>query len=371
MSGEAADGADEARNFTRYAHRIASAHGYTLDPAQMAAIARLDRLQREIVESEQAGRSLLKMFLRQGAVRGLYLWGGVGRGKSFLMDMLFESVPISRKVRMHFHRFMQDIHRRLQAVQGMENPLLHISRDLSGQTRLLCLDEFHVTDIGDAMLMRNLLQGLLDHGVVIITTSNIQPDQLYLHGLQRAQFLPAIALLKTRLDVIEVDGGADYRLRVLEKEGVYHSPLDDAAMAAMEETFVAVAGVQGEAGVSVEVEGRVIPALRVAPGVAWFAFEALCDGPRGAADYIELGRRFHTVLISGVRAFGATDADRRRRFTLLVDEFYDRRVKLILSAETGILELFRRQTGGPEVDRTASRLVEMQTRQYLAEPHLS
>jgi cell division protein ZapE len=371
MSGEVADGAGDARNFARYARRIASAHGYTLDSAQLAAISRLDRLQRELVESEQGGRSLLKMFLRQGPVRGLYLWGGVGRGKSFLMDMLFESVPISRKVRVHFHRFMQDIHRRLQAMQGTENPLLHISRDLSRQIRLLCLDEFHVTDIGDAMLMRNLLQGLLDHGVVIVTTSNLHPDQLYLHGLQRAQFLPAIELLKTRLDVIEIDGGADYRLRVLEKEGVYHSPLDNAAKAAMEETFVAIAGVPGASGASLEVEGRVIPALRVAPGVGWFDFAALCDGPRGAADYIELGRRFHTVLISGVRAFGATDADRRRRFTLLVDEFYDRRVKLIISAEAGVLELFRHLAGGPEVDRTASRLVEMQTRQYLAEPHLS
>jgi cell division protein ZapE len=363
--------ADDQQDFSYRLRRSAQMHGFSLDGAQLKALAHFERLRGELVESEQAGRSLMRMFLRQRPIRGLYIWGGVGRGKSFLMDAFYEAAPIERKVRVHFHRFMQGIHHRLRAVQGEENPLLPISRDIAREMRLLCLDEFHVTDIGDAMLMRNLLQGLFDHGVVLVTTSNQHPDELYLHGLQRSQFLPAIELLKSRLDLAHVDGGTDYRLRVLEKEGVYHFPLDSRAEAALAETFEAVAGTRGESGIELDVEGRGIRARQVAPGVAWFDFDALCSGPRGQADYIELARRFHTVLISGLRHFAAADGDRRRRFTWLVDEFYDRRVKLILSAEAQLPELFRAAGSGTEADRTMSRLVEMQTRRYLSEPHLS
>lgn len=299
------------------------------------------------------------------------LWGGVGRGKSFLMDAFFDSVAIARKSRVHFHRFMQDIHHRLRETQGEENPLQHVASDIAEELRLLCLDEFHVTDIGDAMLMRNLLAGLFDQGVVLVTTSNQHPDELYLHGLQRGQFLPAIELIKQHLEVVQVDGGADYRLRVLEKEGVFHYPLDAVAEAAMEHTFESVAGTSGNCDVDLEIEGRVFRSKRVAAGVAWFEFESVCSGPRGQADYIELARRFHTVLISQLRRFAAGDTDRRRRFTWLVDEFYDRRVKLILSAEDRLPELFREAGAGTETDRAVSRLIEMQTRQYLSEPHLS
>ena len=351
--------------------QVALEHGFTLDPAQIQALGHLERLHGELGEAEHAGRSWLRMFQRRRPVRGLYLWGGVGRGKSFLMDAFFEALPIERKRRVHFHRFMQDIHRRLKAVQGEENPLARIAGEIAAESRLLCLDEFQVSDIGDAMLMRNLLAGLFDQGAVLVTTSNQHPDELYLHGLQRAQFLPAIELLKTRLDVIKMDGGTDYRLRVLEKEGVYHFPLDAAAEAAMEQTFGSVAGTTGQRDVDLEIEGRVFRARRVAPGVAWFEFEAVCNGPRGQADYIELARRFHTVLISHLRRFAAGDVDRRRRFTWLLDEFYDRRVKLILSAEDRLPELFREARAGTETDRTVSRLTEMQTRQYLSEPHLS
>ena len=207
--------ATEQRDFSGQVARIAAARGFSLDAAQTRALAHFERLQAELVESEQAGRSLLRMFQRQQPVRGLYLWGGVGRGKSFLMDSFFHAVPIERKRRVHFHRFMQDIHQRLKAMQGVENPLLTVSRDLGRLVRLLCLDEFHVADIGDAMLMRNLLQGLFEHGVVLVTTSNQHPDQLYRDGLQRGQFLPAIELLKNHLDVVHVDGDDDYRLRAL------------------------------------------------------------------------------------------------------------------------------------------------------------
>jgi cell division protein ZapE len=361
----------EQENFSLLARRVAREHGFTLDPAQIQALGHLERLHGELAEWENRGRSWLRMFQRRRPVRGLYLWGGVGRGKSFLMDTFFEALPVERKRRVHFHRFMQDIHHRLKTVQGEENPLVRIAGEIAAESRLLCLDEFHVSDIGDAMLMRNLLAGLFDQGTVLVTTSNQRPDDLYLHGLQRGQFLPAIELLKSHLDMVQVEGGTDYRLRVLEKEGVYHFPLDAVAEAAMEKTFESVSGTDGQHDVDLEIEGRVFKAKRVAPGVAWFAFESVCNGPRGQSDYIELARRFHTVLISQLRRFAPGDADRRRRFTWLVDEFYDRRVKLILSAEDRLPELFREARADTETDRTVSRLTEMQTRQYLSEPHLS
>lgn len=363
--------AQNPASFADLATQAAQSHGFSLDAAQIRVLGAFQRLHDELTESEQAGNSLLRVFLRQRPIRGLYLWGGVGRGKSFLMDAFFDSVPIGRKSRVHFHRFMQDIHHRLHDLQGEENPLLQIARDLSQQFRLLCLDEFHVTDIGDAMLMRNLLQGLFDQGLVLVTTSNQVPDDLYRNGLQRAQFLPAIDLLKKNLDVVQIDGGADYRLRVLERGGVYHFPADARADAAMASTFEAIAGGPGEREVGLEIEGRAIQALRTGPGVAWFRFEELCGGPRGQADYIELARRYHTVLISEVQRLGPGEANRRRRFTWLVDEFYDRRVKLILSAAVHLTELLHAAAGEVEVERTASRLVEMQTHQYLSEAHLA
>lgn len=361
----------ERQNISVPAARIALEHGFSLDAAQIRALAHLERLHGELTELEAAERSWLRLFQRRRPIRGVYLWGGVGRGKSFLMDTFFEALPIERKRRVHFHRFMQGIHHRLKAVQGGENPLARIGADIAAETRLLCLDEFQVSDIGDAMLMRNLLSSLFDEGVVLVTTSNQHPDDLYLHGLQRGQFLPAIELLKSSLDLVHLDGSVDYRLRVLEKEGVYHFPLGSAAEAAMEQTFESVAGTAGQRAVDLEIEGRDFRAKRMAPGVAWFEFESVCSGPRGQADYIELARRFHTVLISQLRRFAGADVDRRRRFTWLVDEFYDRRVKLILSAEDRLPELFREAGGGIETDRTISRLTEMQTSQYLSEPHLS
>jgi len=349
----------------------AEIHGFNLDEAQQRVLLPFRRLYRELEETTRERGLLARLFRRRRAVRGLYLWGGVGRGKSFLMDTFFNVAPLAHKRRVHFHRFMQEVHQRLRDLQGEENPLQPVAREIAAEARLLCLDEFQVTDIGDAMLMRNLLAGLFDAGVVLVTTSNLRPDQLYAHGLQRSQFVPAIALIKAHMDVVQLDGGSDYRLRLLEKEGVYHFPLDPGTEAAMAETFAHVAGTEGERDPQVEIEGRSIRARRIAPGVGWFDFSALCDGPRGQADYIELARRLHTVLISGVRRFGAADAESRRRFTWLVDEFYDRRVKLILSAEDALPALFREVGQGAEIDRTVSRLVEMQTRQYLGEAHLS
>ena len=296
--------ANDPQSFADHAQQAAQSHGFSLDSAQLRVLGHFQRLHDELTESEQAGNSLLRVFLRERPVRGLYLWGGVGRGKSFLMDAFFDSVSIERKSRVHFHRFMQDIHHRLRDLQGEENPLLHIARDIAQQLRLLCLDEFHVTDIGDAMLMRNLLQGLFDQGLVLVTTSNQIPDELYRDGLQRAQFLPAIELIKENLDVVNVDGGTDYRLRVLEKGGVFHFPADARADAAMANTFEAIAGGPGQRDIELEIEGRAIRALRDRPGRGVVPFRELCSGPRGQADYIELARRYHTVLISGVRRLG-------------------------------------------------------------------
>jgi cell division protein ZapE len=354
-----------------HALRQADRHGYRLDEAQLSACGELERLYGELAELERAGASLLRMFQRSEPVKGVYLWGGVGRGKSFLMDCLYDAMPIARKRRIHFHRFMQSIHHRLRDLQGEPDPLRVIGRDTARKVRLLCLDEFHVTDIGDAMIMRNLLASLFEHGVALVTTSNQHPDQLYAHGLQRAQFVPAIELIRKHMSLVHVEGTEDYRLAMLEKAGVFHVPDGAAADAAMARTFEEVAGEPGTEGESLEIEDREISARRVASGVAWFDFVALCDGPRAQADYIELARRFHTVLVSGVPEFGAADNDRRRRFTWMVDEFYDRRVKLVLTARLPLPQLLAPARGGPEVARTLSRLVEMQTRRYLSEPHLA
>jgi len=362
---------DEIQSFVEYAEQAAQLHGFSLDHAQVQVLPHFQRLYEQLDESECIGYSLLSVFMPKRPIRGLYLSGGVGRGKSFLMDTFFDFVPVARKSRFHFHRFMQDIHHSLRDMQGEENPLAQIAQDLVSDYRLICLDEFHVTDIADAMLMRTLLQGVFEEGLVLVTTSNQRPDDLYRDGLQRAQFLPAIELLKQHLEVVEVEGGVDYRLRVLEKGGVFHFPADASAEAAMKMSFEAIAGVPGSRNVDLEIEGRPIKALRVGPGVAWFTFDQLCDGPRGQADYIELSRRYHTVLISGVKRIGAADADRRRRFTWLVDEFYDRRVKLIMSADTPVNGLLEAAPGEIEVQRTVSRLVEMQTHRYLAEAHLA
>ncbi len=317
---------------------------------------------------ERLEASLIRLLARKQTVRGAYLWGGVGRGKSFLMDSFFNCAPVARKKRIHFHRFMQEIHRGLNAHQGKENPLAIIAREIAKETRLLCLDEFHVTDITDAMLMRRLLEGLFEHGVVLVTTSNQEPDQLYKDGLQRTQFLPAIDLIKQNLHVVNVDGGTDYRLRELERAGVYHTEPD--ADARLEQAFMNIARHESTDTSALEIEGRVINARRHARGVAWFDFRELCDGPRGKADYIELARRYHTVLLSDIPEFKVDEADIVRRFTWLVDEFYDRRVKLIVSAAAPPADLYAWAEGGDQFERTISRLIEMQTRDYLSEPHL-
>ncbi|MBC7781144.1 MAG: cell division protein ZapE [Proteobacteria bacterium] len=359
--------------------RHAAAHGYTLDTAQEATLPAFRRLHEDLIELERVEGSLLRLLTRRREVKGIYLWGGVGRGKSFLMDSFFAAAPAARARRIHFHRFMQEIHQGLRALQGQANPLRELARRIAGDVRLLCLDEFHVTDITDAMLMRNLLEGLFDEGVVLVTTSNARPDDLYRNGLQRSGFLPAIELLKQHLQVIEVEANVDYRLRALHAGGVYHVASDAGVDARLEAEFREIACDAGARDVDIEVEARNFVARRAAHGIAWFDFRMLCDGPRGKADYIELARRYHTVIVSDVPELTSAQRDVARRFVWLIDEFYDRRVKLILSAhapperlflQVPLDDVYKMQQGSGEFDRTVSRLIEMQSVHYLAEPHL-
>ncbi len=343
-------------------------HGFELDASQNAALQILQGVYEDLIALERLEASLIRLLARKQTVRGVYLWGGVGRGKSFLMDSFYNCAPVARKKRIHFHRFMQEIHHALNRHQGEEDPLAAIARETAKETRLICLDEFHITDITDAMLMRRLLAGLFEHGVVLVTTSNQHPDQLYEHGLQRSQFLPAIELIKRNLQIVNVDGGTDYRLRELERAGVYHTGGN--ADERLEQAFIGIARHESADTPGLEIEGRIINARRHARGVAWFDFRELCDGPRGKADYIELSRRYHTVLVSGIPEFRVDETDIVRRFTWLVDEFYDRRVKLIVSAAVPPAELYAWAEGGDQFERTISRLIEMQTRDYLSEPHL-
>jgi len=353
--------------------------GFQRDLAQEYAVAQLQRLYDELIAREtgrgQSRGVLQTLGARLGLakpvapVQGLYFWGGVGRGKTYLMDTFFEALPFERKMRAHFHRFMQRIHRELKAMAGQKNPLLLIARKLADETAIICFDEFFVSDITDAMILGTLFEALFGHGVVLVATSNIVPDGLYKDGLQRARFLPAIALIKQHCEIVNVDGGVDYRLRTLEQAELYHFPLDAAADAGLRKSFEALAPEPGLADQVLEVEGRPIRARMVADDVVWFDFAELCDGPRSQNDYIELAREYHAVLLGQVPQLGAARDDQARRFINLVDEFYDRSVKLVVAAEVALHELY---TGGRlsfEFERTKSRLLEMQSHEYLAREH--
>ncbi|MDR9438317.1 MAG: cell division protein ZapE [Halomonas sp.] len=302
-------------------------------------------------------------------IHGLYFWGGVGRGKTYLMDTFFETLPFPEKMRTHFHRFMQRVHNELEHYKGERNPLTLIAAKFAAEARVICFDEFFVKDITDAMILANLLESLFAHGVVLVATSNIVPGELYKDGLQRARFLPAIDLLERHCEVVNVDSGIDYRLRALERAQIFHAPLDDAAEAELARSFREIAGHEGEEGAPIEINHRVLHALRLHDDVVWFEFTELCDGPRSQNDYIELAREFHSVLVSNVTCMGGATDDQARRFINMVDEFYDRGVKLLMSAEVPAEQLYRDGRLAFEFQRTLSRLQEMQSHDYLALPH--
>ena len=342
------------------------ARGYASDPAQLLAIDALERCATEWAAYKgQRSNALKKLINRPPIPRGVYMHGGVGRGKSFLMDCFFNAVPLKRKVRLHFHEFMREVHRELLDLQGTSNPLDALGKRMAKRFRLICFDEFHVADITDAMILHRMLVALFDNGVGFVTTSNFHPDKLYPNGLHRDRILPAIELLKTHMEVINVDNGTDYRRRTLEQARLYHSPLGPEADSEMTETFNRLAASQDENPV-LQIESRQIQARRKAGGVVWFDFKTLCGGPRSQNDYLEIATQFHTVLVSDVPYMPVRMASEARRFTWLVDVLYDRRVKLILSAAVPPEALY---TEGPlvhEFPRTVSRLNEMQSMEFLA-----
>ncbi|EXI90921.1 MAG: DNA replication protein [Candidatus Accumulibacter regalis] len=352
--------------------RVLSSRKFTADAAQRTAAERLQRLYYELLSFKVGRSSKLRRFLAPPPVpRGVYFWGGVGRGKSFLMDCFYDAVPYRRKRRVHFHAFMHDVHRQLKQLKGEKDPLARLAERIASELRLLCFDEFHVSDIADAMILGRLLDALFERGVVFVMTSNYPPDRLYPNGLQRENFLPTIALIKSRMDVLEIDSGVDYRLRTLEQVEIFHYPADAAAESKMAGYFTSIAAGVGAAGGSVEILGRQIPTLRRGNGVIWFDFKALCGGPRSQNDYLELALGYHTVLLSAIPRMSSTMASEARRFTWLVDIFYDHKVKLIATADCEPDQLYTEGTQASEFFRTASRLTEMRSREYLGLPHLS
>ena len=340
--------------------------GYQSDPAQLRAVAALQRCQDEwAAYKARRSNAITKALVRPPIPRGVYMYGGVGRGKSFLMDAFFQAVPLTRKTRLHFHEFMREVHRELQDLKGLQNPLDELGRRIARRYRLICFDEFHVADVTDAMILHRLLESLFANRVSIVTTSNFKPDELYPNGLHRDRILPAIALLNQQLEVINVDNGTDYRRRTLEHVQLYHTPLGPQADAAMTQAFDELAEARDESPV-LHIEHRELHARRRAGGVVWFDFKTLCGGPRSQNDYLELATQFHTLMLSDVPQMPVRMASEARRFTWLVDVLYDRRVKLILSAEVPAEQLYLEGPLAHEFPRTISRLNEMQSQEFLS-----
>ena len=352
-----------------YADGVAAGRWHD-DPAQHPALRELDRIQRELLAAAPTG--LLARFGlggRAAPVRGLYLWGGVGRGKTFLVDLFYDGLPLEQKQRTHFHRFMRGVHEQLRLHAGQSDPLAAIARQWRGTLRVLVLDEFFVTDIGDAMLLGRLLERLFAEGITLVTTSNTAPQNLYKDGLQRESFLPAIAQLRQHCVELAADGRQDYRLRALTRSPVYRQPLDADSDGWLGERWQALAlGIEARRG-SIQIEGRRIGVRGRGHGVAWFDFSELCEGPRSTDDYIEIAREFGIVLLGGVPAFDAGNEDAARRFVNLVDEFYDRQVTLVCTAAAPAVALYHGTRLAGAFERTASRLIEMQSAEYLARTH--
>lgn len=340
--------------------------GYTADEAQLRAIEALQRCQDEwAAYKARRSNAITKLLSRPAIPRGVYMFGGVGRGKSFLMDCFFQAVPLTRKTRLHFHEFMREVHRELQELKGIADPLDELGKRIARRFRLICFDEFHVADVTDAMILHRLLDSLFRNRVSIVTTSNFHPDELYPNGLHRDRILPAIDLLKANLEVINVDAGTDYRRRSLEDMNLYLTPLNEHTDAALTQAFESLAEAKDEDR-KLMIEHRAIYARRRAGGVVWFDFATLCGGPRSQNDYLELASQFHTIILSEVPEMPVRLASEARRFTWLVDVLYDRRVKLIISAAVPAEALY---TDGPlahEFPRTVSRLQEMRSAEYLA-----
>ena len=346
------------------------------DAAQLAVVAKLDDLRRRLLADARAPRVRLPRWLTglapavaRAPLTGLYLWGGVGRGKTWLMDLFCASLPFSQARRLHFHRFMHDVHAQLAQIRQERSPLEHVAQALARDTRVLCFDELYVADIADAMILGGLFDGLFRRGVTLVATSNVPPGELYKDGLQRQRFLPAIRLLERHLEVARIAGVTDYRLRQLTQAGVYlaaGAPDTGARLAAL---FAALADTHARAGGVIEIEGRPIAVIRAGAGAVWFDFKALCAAPRSQNDYIEIAREYQSVIVADVPVLGAARDDEARRLIALIDEFYDRNVNLIVSAAAPAAQLYRGERLRGLFARTASRLIEMQSEEYLAREH--
>ena len=349
------------------------------DPAQARVVGAFQELYEHLRDLPAPGQRVGGLFGRLGArrprpVRGIYLWGGVGQGKSLIMNAFFDSLSIPSKLRVHFHAFMQYVHDELDALGPHRDPLARVADGLSADTRIVCFDEFQVHDITDAMLLGRLLKGLFERGVTLVATSNVEPDLLYRDGLQRSRFLPAIEAIKTHTRVLHLDGETDYRLRALERADTYHWPLDKDAERALYACFEGLnpcEATEGTEGTVLDIAGREVPARRTAEGIAWFEFEALCATARSSIDYIEIARRFHTVLVANVPVMDDERHDAALRFVHLVDELYERHVNLVVSAAAPPAALYVGARHEARFARTRSRLVEMQSRNYLSRPHLA
>ncbi len=356
-----------------YANELA-AHRYRADPAQSAAVDALEALRARMLVTGSPGlRARLRSWWRprsDSAPRGVYLWGPVGRGKTWLMDLFYASLPLRARQRSHFHHFMRDVHRLLRQFRGRRDPLAAVARRVASRTRVLCLDELYVSDIADAMILGQLFQALLERGTALVITSNLPPKELYRDGLQRSRFLPAIALLERELEVVAVDGGIDYRLRQLQRRPLYFDSRGADTAEQLRRLMQELAGAHSDSASELLLQGRRLRAVERRGGVVWFSFATLCEGPRHQDDYAELAQEFHTVLLSDVPVFASPQQDNAaRRFIALVDELYDQSVKLVLSAAAPPQELYRGQTLQLEFRRASSRLVEMQSAAYLARAH--
>ncbi len=350
---------------------------FQYDPAQENAVKELQRLYDELTQpkKKRTWRVTLKSKfgrkITKPSIQGIYFWGGVGRGKTYLVDTFYDCLPFENKMRVHFHRFMHRIHKELKQLNNQQDPLKLIAKKIANETQIICFDEFFVSDITDAMILGTLIEALFSEGIVLVATSNIAPNGLYKNGLQRARFLPAIELINQHTRIVNVDSGTDYRLRTLEQAEIYHFPLDKQAQKNLDTYFEQLVSEHYETNTSVEVEGRSIKAMKKAESVIMFQFLDLCDGPRSQTDYIELSREYQTVLLANVTQMNESNDDIARRFIAMIDEFYERRVKLIISAQVAAEELYTTGRLSFEFQRCLSRLQEMQSREYLSLPHLS
>ena len=352
----------------RYAQALASGQ-FMPDDAQAQAVHELERVWQELIQRYKASKKAFRRFRRQTAPQGVYMWGGVGRGKTWLMDQFYDSIPFRRKTLMHFHHFMQHVHRELNKLSGQRNPLDSVADQIYKDAVVICFDEFFVSNVTDAMILSDLFQKLFHRGITLVATSNIAPDGLYKNGIHRDRFIPTIEMVKKHCQVLNVDAGVDYRLRVLKQAQLFKSPLTQDNQNWMAQRFSALTNTQHHSSEPIIINQRVVETIAHTEDVLWCEFSELCFKPRSPADFIEIANIYNTVLVSNVPHLTDFLSEGTRRFIYLVDEFYDRGVKLLLTSEDSIIEIYQGEKLAFEIERTRSRLLEMQSDDYLNEEH--